>query len=75
MIESGRRQHRDDNVGEDERSEAVSEASGFFTPNEKIDFTGVKIEPLSRNQVDYDTFSKFGFLEVKVKECLAVPKE
>jgi len=75
MIDSGRRQHRDDNVGEDEMSGAVSEASGFFTPNEKIDFTGVKIEPLSRNQVDYDTFSKSSFLEVKVKECSAVPKE
>ena len=36
-------------------------ASGFFTPNEKIDFSGVKIEPLLEDQVDFETFSKSDF--------------
>ena len=60
--------------GEEKSSEAVSDQSGFFTPNEKIDFTGVKIEPLFADQVDFDTFSKSDFRAVKVKECSAVPK-
>ena len=51
-----------------------NEASGFFTPNEKIDFSGVKIEPLFEDQVDFETFSKSDFRAVKVKDCKAVPK-
>ena len=66
--------HADEKAGEEKSSEAVSEASGFFTPNEKIDFTGVKIEPLFQDFVDFDTFSKSDFRAVKVKECSAVPK-
>ena len=61
-------------TGEEKSSEAVSDQSGFFTPNEKIDFTGVKIEPLFQDQVDFETFSKSDFRAVKVKECSAVPK-
>lgn len=52
----------------------TEEASGFFTPNEKIDFSGVKIEPLFEDQVDFETFSKSDFRAVKVKDCKAVPK-
>jgi len=52
----------------------AEEASGFFTPNEKIDFSGVKIEPLFEDQVDFETFSKSDFRAVKVKDCKAVPK-
>ena len=48
--------------------------NGFFTPNEKIDFSNVKVEPLFEEQVDFDTFSKSDFRAVKVKECIAVPK-
>ncbi|MCH3986345.1 MAG: lysine--tRNA ligase [Lachnospiraceae bacterium] len=66
--------HADEKAGEEKASEAVSDQSGFFTPNEKIDFTGVKIEPLFADQVDFDTFSKSDFRAVKVKECSAVPK-
>ena len=51
-----------------------NEASGFFTLNEKIDFSGVKIEPLFEDQVDFETFSKSDFRAVKVKDCKAVPK-
>ena len=66
--------HADEKAGEEKASEAVSDQSGFFTPNEKIDFTGVKIEPLFADQVDFDTFSKSDFRAVKVKACEAVPK-
>ena len=48
--------------------------NGFFTPNEKIDFSNEKIEPLFEEQVDFDTFSKSDFRAVKVKACEAVKK-
>lgn len=48
--------------------------NGFFTPNGKIDFSKVKIEPLLEDQVDFDTFCKSDFRAVKVKKCAAVPK-
>ena len=66
--------HEDGKAGEEKSSEAVSDQSGFFTPNEKIDVTGVKIEPLFQDQVAFETFSKSDFRAVKVKECSAVPK-
>lgn len=66
--------HEGGKAGEEKSSEAVSDQSGFFTSNEKINFTGVKIEPLFQDQVDFETFSKSDFRAVKVKECSAVPK-
>ena len=57
-----------------EKKETAGETSGFFTPNDSIDFSNVKIEPLFEEQVDFDTFSKSDFRAVKVKECSAVPK-
>ncbi len=61
------------------KKDVVSEAdasdnNGFFTANEKIDFSQVKVEPLFEEEVDFDTFSKSDFRAVKVKECVAVPK-
>ena len=53
---------------------AADDSNGFFTPNEKINFSNVKIEPLFEEDVDFDTFSKSDFRAVKVKECVAVPK-
>ena len=41
---------------------------------EKIDFSNVVIEPLFKDEVDFDTFSKSDFRAVKVKECSAVEK-
>ena len=41
---------------------------------EKIDFSNVQIEPLFKDSVDFDTFSKSDFRAVKVKECEAVKK-
>ena len=57
-----------------EVSGAGNENNGFFTPNNKIDFSNVKIEPLFEEQVDFETFSKSDFRAVKVKDCVAVPK-
>ena len=41
---------------------------------EKIDFSNVEIEPLFKDQVDFDTFSKSDFRAVKIKSCEAVKK-
>ena len=54
--------------------ESLDSNTGFFTPNEKIDFSNVKIEPLFEESVDFETFSKSDFRAVKVKNCVAVPK-
>ncbi|MFN2927109.1 lysine--tRNA ligase [Lachnospiraceae bacterium YH-ros2228] len=60
----------DENTEEHE----TSNENGFFTPNEKIDFSNVKIEPMFEEEVDFDTFSKSDFRAVKVKACEAVKK-
>lgn len=57
-----------------EEGEAGNADTGFFTPNNKIDFSNVKIEPLFEETVDFETFSKSDFCAVKVKDCVAVPK-
>lgn len=41
---------------------------------EEIDFTGVEVEPLFKDMVDFATFSKSDFRAVKVLDCKAVPK-
>lgn len=40
----------------------------------EIDFSKVEIEPLFKDEVDFDTFSKSDFRAVKVKDCVAVKK-
>ena len=59
-------------------SEAVAEAAAPAAEApaepEKIDFTGVEIEPLFKDYVDFETFSKSDFRAVKVLACEAVPK-
>ena len=60
------------NAGEAEK--AMEAEEGFFTPNAKIDFSKVKVEPLFEKTVDFETFSKSDFRAVKVKDCKAVPK-
>ena len=42
--------------------------------DDPIDFSNVQIEPLFKDYVDFDTFSKSDFRAVKVKECEAVKK-
>ena len=53
-------------------NKAVSEAAPVV--EEAIDFSNVEIEPLFKDFVDFDTFSKSDFRAVKVKECEAVKK-
>ena len=70
----------DKNAAKSEKSTSTEAAAsegdnnGFFTANDKIDFSNVKVEPLFEEEVDFDTFSKSDFRAVKVKECVAVPK-
>ena len=51
-------------------------AAGQAAPEapEKIDFSNVEIEPLFKDYVDFDTFSKSDFRAVKIKSCEAVKK-
>ena len=42
--------------------------------DEPIDFSNVEIEPLFKDYVDFETFSKSDFRAVKVKACEAVKK-
>ncbi len=59
----------------EKRAEAPAEtAQAAPEAPEKIDFSNVEIEPLFKDFVDFDTFSKSDFRAVKVKECEAVKK-
>ena len=40
----------------------------------EIDFSKVEIEPLFKDTVDFETFSKSDFRAVKIKDCVAVKK-
>lgn len=54
---------------------AKSEAAPVETKKEEvIDFSKVEIEPLFKDYVDFETFSKSDFRAVKVKACEAVKK-
>ena len=53
---------------------AAAPADPFAAPTEPIDFSKVEIEPLFKDFVDFETFSKSDFRAVKVLECEAVPK-
>ena len=57
-----------------EASAPAAAAQAAPVVEEKIDFSNVEIEPLFKNFVDFDTFSKSDFRAVKVKACEAVKK-
>lgn len=59
-------------IGADTNADAAPKAS--VKADEKIDFSKVEIEPLFKDMVDFETFSKSDFRAVKVKDCVAVPK-
>ena len=62
-------------VSSEASEEAVAApADPFAAPAEPIDFSKVEIEPLFKDYVDFETFSKSDFRAVKVLECEAVPK-
>ena len=56
------------------REEPKTAAPAEKTEPEKIDFTNVEVEPLFKDAVDFETFSKSDFRAVKVLACEAVPK-
>ena len=53
---------------------AVKEAVTEAPAKVEIDFSNVEVEPLFKDMVDFETFSKSDFRAVMVKECEAVPK-
>ena len=57
-----------------EACKAAQEAAEEVPVEEKIDFSKVEIEPLFKDFVDFETFSKSDFRAVKVLACEAVPK-
>ena len=57
-----------------EASAPAEAAPAAPAAEEKIDFSNVEIEPLFKDFVDFDTFSKSDFRAVKIKECEAVKK-
>lgn len=59
---------------DNKKDQAAESAPVEEKKEEKIDFSKVEIEPLFKEFVDFDTFSKSDFRAVKVKECVAVPK-
>ena len=57
------------------KTEAAKAEAPVVQPKvETIDLSKVEIEPLFKDYVDFETFSKSDFRAVKVKECTAVPK-
>ena len=58
----------------DENGVNKTESEAPKTEPEKIDFSKVEIEPLFKDFVDFETFSKSDFRAVKVLDCEAVPK-
>ena len=52
----------------------AEEATEEKAAPEVIDFSKVEIEPLFKEYVDFDTFSKSDFRAVKIKDCVAVKK-
>ena len=59
-------------AAEEKASETAAPAAE--TAAEPIDFSKVEIEPLFKDYVDFETFSKSDFRAVKVKACEAVKK-
>ena len=58
----------------DKKAEKAISAPAAAPVQEKIDFSNVKIEPIFKDMVDFDTFSKSDFRAVKILACEAVKK-
>ena len=63
-----------DKKAQKETAAPAEAAAAAPAVEEKIDFSNVEIEPLFKDLVDFDTFSKSDFRAVKIKECEAVKK-
>ena len=58
----------------DKKAEKAVSTPAAAPVQEKIDFSNVKIEPIFKDMVDFDTFSKSDFRAVKILACEAVKK-
>ena len=58
----------------DKKVEKAISAPAAAPVQEKIDFSNVKIEPIFKDMVDFETFSKSDFRAVKILACEAVKK-
>ena len=58
----------------DKKAEKAISVPAAVPVQEKIDFSNVKIEPIFKDMVDFDTFSKSDFRAVKILACEAVKK-
>ena len=58
----------------DKKAEKAISVPAAAPVQEKIDFSNVKIEPIFKDMVDFDTFSKSDFRAVKTLACEAVKK-
>ncbi len=67
-------EEKDDGTSNGEQASCSNIEGAPIISSEKPDFTGVQIEPLFADLVDFETFSKSDFRAVKVLECEAVPK-
>ena len=61
-------------LGDSKRDTSPKASEAPKAESEKIDFSKVEIEPLFKDYVDFETFSKSDFRAVKVLACEAVPK-
>ena len=58
----------------DSDKKAAKPAEEAPKAEEKVDFSSVKIEPIFKEMVDFETFAKSDFRAVKILACEAVPK-
>ena len=58
----------------DKKAEKAVSAPAAAPVQEKIDFSNVKIEPIFKDMVDFETFSKSDYRAVKILACEAVKK-
>ena len=58
----------------DKKAEKTVSAPAAAPVQEKIDFSNVKIEPIFKDMVDFETFAKSDYRAVKILACEAVKK-
>ena len=74
MKSMGAAKNEANNAAQSAPAKSVATFTATSDMAEKIDFSNVEVEPLFKDMVDFETFSKSDFRAVKVKECEAVPK-
>ena len=66
---------KDVNVGNDVSKKTYDDSKSNEKAEPcKIDFSNVKIEPIFKEMIDFDTFAKLDYRAVKILACEAVPK-